>query len=207
MSDFLSHPLVVLFVGAIITGLLIPWLTRQWQDRQKELEIKTKLVSDISESTMTILKRIEAVRVTKTWLPRRKSDDDTDTKYNGIRKQYREAYEAMNSAAHEFAVRSAVIGTNLEAYLPNSEIPQKWSDFADIVYRFYALEGIYETEKRKKYEQNLRQELSSLVNDEIDAQKGWVEIRDRILEVKADLIQNVLKSSISVFSRSSFLKK
>ena len=55
MVELLKHPLIVLLVGALISGLLIPAFTRRWQNYQKALEIKTQLVSDLSKSIMGIV--------------------------------------------------------------------------------------------------------------------------------------------------------
>jgi hypothetical protein len=46
----LSHPLFLLVVGAIISSIIIPIYTNQWQNYQKELEIKSKLAEEISTS-------------------------------------------------------------------------------------------------------------------------------------------------------------
>jgi hypothetical protein len=45
IKETLSHPMLLLIVGAIISSLIIPYFTRQWQDHQKELE----LISDLSD--------------------------------------------------------------------------------------------------------------------------------------------------------------
>jgi len=201
MAEFLTHPLVVLLVGAAITGLLIPWLTRGWHNRQKELEIKTGLVSDISESTMTILKSIEAVRVLRTWLPQDASNDKAapkDERLQRIERQYHEAFDTMNQAARAFAIQSAVIGTKLKAYLPETEIPSTWSDFSDVVLSFYALEGIYGEQKQKHYKDELFQKLSGLLSPGTLVGEDWVEIRDQVLKTEAVLIQKILKSRISI---------
>jgi hypothetical protein len=47
---FLSHPLFLLVIGAIISSIIIPVYTNQWQNYQKELEIKSKLAEEISTS-------------------------------------------------------------------------------------------------------------------------------------------------------------
>ena len=47
---FLSHPLFLLVIGAIISSIIIPIYTNQWQNYQKELEIKSKLAEEISTS-------------------------------------------------------------------------------------------------------------------------------------------------------------
>ena len=50
-------PKTLLFTlfGAALSAWLIPAFTRQWQDRQKEREIKVALVSDIGDSTSDAL--------------------------------------------------------------------------------------------------------------------------------------------------------
>jgi len=43
-----------LIVGAIITRLIIPNFTRQWQHHQKELEVKIALTDEINKATSDI---------------------------------------------------------------------------------------------------------------------------------------------------------
>ena len=50
LKNILSNPLLLLVVGGIISGLLFPYITSQWQNHQKELEIKTDLLRRLSES-------------------------------------------------------------------------------------------------------------------------------------------------------------
>ena len=47
--EWLSHPLLLLLVGALVSSYLLPLLTQSWQNHQKELELKSALVSQISE--------------------------------------------------------------------------------------------------------------------------------------------------------------
>jgi hypothetical protein len=46
----ISHPFVILIVGALIYSVIIPYFTRQWQDNQKQLELKTALADDINKA-------------------------------------------------------------------------------------------------------------------------------------------------------------
>ena len=196
MPNFLSHPLVVLFVGAIITGLLIPWLTRQWQNRQKELELKTEIVSGISESTVNLLTCVGAVRVLRTWLPQNAPDDKAPPRAEKIRRRYDEAWDVMNRAYHEYEVKSAVILTKLKAYLPETEIPSKWVDFSYIVKGFYALEGIHDVQKHRQFKDELREKLSGLLNLESMVGEDWNEMFNKILTAQDELIEKILKSRI-----------
>src|SRR5439155_709944 len=48
IGPWLSNPLLVTVVAALLGSWLLPQITRQWQDHQKALEIQTGLVSDMS---------------------------------------------------------------------------------------------------------------------------------------------------------------
>src|SRR5215207_8776119 len=60
-DPLLRHPLVTLLVGAALTGLVVPRITRQWQLRQKRLEVKTVLVAELSELVMRFLMAVQFV--------------------------------------------------------------------------------------------------------------------------------------------------
>ena len=47
ISKVLSHPILLLVTGAIISSLIIPYYTKSWQDYQKELEIKSEIARSI----------------------------------------------------------------------------------------------------------------------------------------------------------------
>lgn len=55
-----TNPLVLLFVGAGMTGILVPYFTRRWQDRQEELKLKQELISDLSHAVTKILRAVES---------------------------------------------------------------------------------------------------------------------------------------------------
>jgi len=39
----------------IALALLVPWITRRWQETQRDSEIKTELIAEISELVMTMV--------------------------------------------------------------------------------------------------------------------------------------------------------
>jgi hypothetical protein len=51
LAKWLANPLVVTVVAAVLSGLLIPYVSRGWQNHQKALEVKTGLVTQMSESS------------------------------------------------------------------------------------------------------------------------------------------------------------
>ena len=53
--DIISHPLVILLIGAVITKFLVPRLTDKMQARKESFEIKKELIKKINSSTTTLL--------------------------------------------------------------------------------------------------------------------------------------------------------
>jgi hypothetical protein len=57
LGTFLRHPLVIAGLAAAFSALLIPQFTRQWQDRQREKELKQSLLEQISTSSTTAVRQ------------------------------------------------------------------------------------------------------------------------------------------------------
>jgi hypothetical protein len=175
MAEFLKHPLTILLVGAVISGLLIPFITRRWQSHQKALEIKTQLVSELSRSIMEIIMAVQFAHL-------------------GARSQKQADFD---KAFREWEIQSAVIGTRLQAYFPDTTIPEEWTDFSEIVTDFYALEGV-DQGKRPKFMSEIRKRLGAHLDSESRGQQDWGVLKDGILKKKSELIQKVLRARISV---------
>jgi hypothetical protein len=56
IGSFAKHPLVLVVLGGVFSALLIPQITREWQDRQREQEIKQSLLEEISTSATTAVR-------------------------------------------------------------------------------------------------------------------------------------------------------
>ena len=175
MSDFLSHPLVLLFFCALLSGLLSPFSTRNWQDRAKSVEIKTELVSELSEATMEMLKAVQFVHLGS---------------YSMTQKEFDPAYRTWE-------ISKMVIGTKLHAYYPGTNIPDHWEEYAEIVTDFYALEGT-PAEQCLKRRKQISSSLNKLFGIGEPIGDDWDEIRSSILDGKAELIQAVLDTKIRV---------
>jgi hypothetical protein len=57
LGKVLSHPLTLLLTGAVVTSLVVPAITRGWQDHQKALAVKSELVEDMTAKTSRFLAR------------------------------------------------------------------------------------------------------------------------------------------------------
>jgi uncharacterized membrane protein YcjF (UPF0283 family) len=89
-------PVLMVLFGAAISAWLVPAFTRQWQDRQKEREIKVALVSEIGDSTADAL-------VTSQYV---------------ASKVLTNGQAEYNRASLDWAQRSAQVEARLEAYFP-----------------------------------------------------------------------------------------
>jgi hypothetical protein len=57
VSRALAHPLMITVAGAILAALVLPLVTRQWQDRQSELDLKRDVVAEMAESTTSAVRQ------------------------------------------------------------------------------------------------------------------------------------------------------
>jgi len=169
--DILKHPLFLLFVSAVISGIFIPWFLRRRQYKQKELELKTEIVSDITEAVM------------KTFM--------TAYLFNTRRKEMQQSVgkespqKELYKAYKEWKVQGCIIGTKLHAYFPKEEIGdeqihKKWDRFKD------ALSELYERKWDIDNEKNTR-ELE--------------EVKEILFDEKAKIMQEILDSKITVFQK------
>lgn len=105
----LSHPIMLLIVGAIISSLVIPYFTRQWQDNQKQLELKTALADDINKA---ISDSIVSARLTTAG---QIDQQDWDNSYKN------------------WEIAREVIGSKIQAYFSNNEITLNWNNLSSAV--------------------------------------------------------------------------
>lgn len=157
-------------VTTILAAIFLNFLTHRWQNRQKLMEIRTGLVGEISEAVMEIVMVIQFIRL-----------DHNPSNH----KDFDEAYKSWE-------VRSAVIGTKLEAYFGGTTIPNDWSDFSHLLWMFYALEGVSEGE-REKQEQSFREKLAIFVPS-AHVEPAWGSLKDGLLVRKAEIIRAILKA-------------
>jgi hypothetical protein len=127
MWAFLNHPLIVTLIGVAIAGVLVPYFARRWQDRQKALDVRVTLITDMSQASMGLMARFETV------LNLAESADDS----GGLGR----AWDDLKAERQKFEVREAVIGTKLEAYLKSPAIAQRWDKLAEAMTGLVELRG------------------------------------------------------------------
>ena len=128
------QPFLLLIATAIISHYLIPKITRRWQDHQKELELKTGFVSEISESVLGIVMAVQFAE-------------------GGAKSQTQEQFD---EAYRDWEIKKAIIGSKIRGYFPQTTLGPDWDDFADIVSEVYALSGTTDEEFRNNRLEKLR---------------------------------------------------
>ncbi len=151
--ELLSHPLIILVIGAALSGLVIPHVTNKWKDKvrqieitkqdyQRELEIKKEITGNIAQSVMTVLVYIRAVykkiEATKNYIKKNGLDNNSINK--GNTSSYTSEFatliqnidvtlEELNKKFNDFEISRGIIGTTLKTYFPNSNLYYDWIDF------------------------------------------------------------------------------
>ena len=149
LRPWLAHPLLIAIVGAVLVNWLIPQLTRDWQDHAKGLDIQTDLVGEMSESVSTTVTnaRILAQRL------------ETPAAQQ----------QAFNDGTRTWAVRSAVIGSQLQAYFPKTEIGADWRSFAGAVESYFQLAAV-----RDAYRQGHVERIQTALRARVgERSPGW----------------------------------
>src|SRR6185295_740582 len=57
LARVLAHPLTITFAGAVLAAIVLPLVTREWQDRQNELDLKRSLVERVAEASTTAVRK------------------------------------------------------------------------------------------------------------------------------------------------------
>jgi hypothetical protein len=108
LASIVKHPLVLLAAGAVVSGLLVPALTRGAQNHRQALEIKSDLVKSMSAAASPFLAATLA----------------NELVYHGkVPRSYDLAYQ-------RWVTRDNEIWAQLRTYFPDEEATQRWSNFS-----------------------------------------------------------------------------
>lgn len=118
---WLSAPLLITVVGALLINFVIPQITTNSQNHQRALEVKTSLVSNMSDA---IAKALMVARLVAT---------------DVIPKTGANAQGPFNTGLQEWQEQQSKLGTELEAYFPGTRISGEWRRYAETVTNVYFL--------------------------------------------------------------------
>jgi len=143
VRSVLSHPLILIGVGAVVSGILVPILTSGAQEHRQALEIKSDLVSSMSAAASPFLAATQA----------------TVLAHNG------EAPPSYDAAYQEWVADSNAVWTKLRTYFPDADATSAWSSFMLRMRDVYYIFGVSKSEggsTREEYQRRLSDYISSL---------------------------------------------
>jgi hypothetical protein len=175
----LMHPLTLLLLGALISGVLIPHIGRQWQIHDKELEVKEEVVKDINTSL---------------------TDFVNEAQFKLLNKPGHSPQE-FDQAFREWEVKRGQISTTLRIYYPESRFASDWDSFSAGVTHFYDLSATTDLAQREELARHLETcfvaegHLADL-HEPADSPEHWeheVQILvEEIFEKKDHLVHDIL---------------
>lgn len=184
-------PVLMVLFGAAVSAWLVPAFTRQWQDRQKEREIKVALVSEIGDSTSDVLVTSQFVA--------------SQALTNG--------QAEYNRVSLDWAQRSAQVEAKLGAYFPGQALADDWRKYSIVVENdLYLLTG--ETAGKAEAVDEVRKYLDPIAGvnwnllqaldfDNPEAVDDYVVVSRELLDASKPLIRAVLDANAEGFSTTS----
>lgn len=180
--------------------IIVPAFTRQWQDRQRERELKRGLVADIGESATEALKTSQFINLNLFGLAA------------GEPPSGREQQRVFNESQIEWEIKSARIGSQLRAYFPETGLGRTWQEYSETVTKAYQLVSSLREGVRDQWvsdiEAYLRMHGHALDLQALrDARLGntgpfpvaYEELVARLLSLRDEIIQRVLDTSAAGF--------
>jgi hypothetical protein len=198
LNQWLGNPLLVTVVAAVLGGLLIPHITRQWQNHEKALEIKTGLVTEMSESAS---RTVMSGRFIAAGLLEEAALDPSA------------GQRAWNDGYQAWTTSSASIGAKLEAYFAGSDLGAEWRSFANVVTDFFDLSAAPSAGRRAEVREillypelpkNLRlsardRRALETSNSSAAFHSAYDALGRGLLQRRDELVQRVLDGSVSGF--------
>jgi hypothetical protein len=191
IAQFLRHPLLLLLATGLISSWLIPGLTKQWQDHEKAIEIRTRLSSEVTESVIKLLLSVQFAE------------------RNAIQQdKYNEAYQ-------EWEIKRAVLGTQLRGYFHDPQLAVDWETFSEAVTTIYVLSGTWDEPYRSQVIKKLMSYYSPGATDwellrhyELKRKsvqdfqryfKAWWNLREATILKTGDFVKRILHSRTSTY--------
>jgi hypothetical protein len=178
IRNWLAHPLLLLLVGALVTSILVPVLTHQWQNHEKELEIKSGLAEQINNSVTNFVMAVQFAEV-------------------GVKSQSQAQYD---KAYRDWEVIRGQLESKIRVYFPTTRIADDWDRYSATVTHFYILSGTSVKSRRAFLVRRMTESLGGGNFEGLVDRAGpgylnaWEAMKDRLLHKKDEFIQRILSS-------------
>jgi hypothetical protein len=154
IGAFFAHPASLLLIAgaitALLSGLLVPYITRSWQTHDREQEKKSTILHEelgVKSDLVRLIGRATADFLGASLL-RPYAEPSPAT---GLSK--------FDRAYVRWTISSAEIASQLAAYFPNSPAERKWRDFSENMKYTYNLVRDHKGDERKEWLGKVRRYL------------------------------------------------
>jgi hypothetical protein len=199
--NWLSHPLLLLLIGAIVTGVLVPSFTHSWQVQQTARDTKTKVIADVSDAASTAMTQLEI--------------DMSPVLNSGVANNGPlNTPQAISGSYNNWTMKSTNVESELNACFPENNIPVHWGNLSGLIKNFFLL--TYATDKSgmrlfyiqaiksyfDKHRINTGVDWSALVPDmpwTNHYYNNWRRLRSQINGVKLTLLGEIMDAPAPSF--------
>jgi len=187
---FLSHPLTILIIGAVLTGLFIPYITNRWQKSQRqvelnredhkwEIEIKSKIVNRMAQCAMTAIARLEPIEAKICKIGGSNTPD-----LKKLVRQINKSLEDTEKIYTDNKTQAAVIATELGTYF--GPLYKEWDDF----YWHRTSQLINKTKKDLEDAEDAKKQNLDF------STKAWEDMYDETINAKHALLEKIRLTTI-----------
>jgi hypothetical protein len=190
ISVTLRHPFTLLLATALISGWLVPRITRSWQDHQRRGELKVQLVTEAGNSAASML-------VTAQF-----------SEFGGSATNQ----EEINRAFRAWETEQVVVSTKIRAYVDDVALAKDWDTLSHMITLTYAMSA-KDAPRRKEYLAELRTYISDKdvnwsaleagYSDEkfdekqfLEYNRAWYQLKAALLDRYGKLVQRILDADI-----------
>jgi hypothetical protein len=164
LIQVLAHPLMLLLLGAALSGLLVPWVARGWQDQRKALEVKAALAERLTAAVVEIATAVQFVLV-------------------GAASQSQEEFD---KAYRTWQLEKSVLTSLLGAYFRDGAVTAAWTHCRALTTAYYVQAGIPAGPRREQYLGAVAAGLTKVPPSDVSDDPGDVVMNGAQSQVLAD---------------------
>jgi hypothetical protein len=203
IKEWLSHPLILLIVGAAITSFLLPQLTASWQVNERELDLKLELADRINTPYIDLQTALSQILIT-----------------NQTNQELEKGLEEASNATTVWINTCADIGTTIKLYYPpNSDLPEQTYKLCEDMGEYHILtfavasEQLFGQSSADFIEDaagnltisEIAIDIGELRNSSSEDRRGFVlRLTSEMASDASDLTRKIIESDTEIYRRGIF---
>lgn len=124
VHTWLAHPLLLLVIGALMTGIIVPTITGKWQRNQTAQDMKTQVIGDVTSAVS-----IPMTQLSVTQNPVLAGNGGGSIGGNG----------GVAGTYSAFRTKADSVDSEIRAYFPENNIPMHWENLVGLLQNYYLL--------------------------------------------------------------------